>query len=453
MIPLGVELCFFYAKLVLNRRKVKLNKAVAAFLGKHNFAVHQDVNSVIDAMLFDMDEGLKKRPSGQDMILTFTNPPDRSAAGQSVIVIDAGGTNFRSCLVSFDNDGKPSIASLEKTKMPGIERELSKDEFFNQIAENLEHLKDKSCNIGFCFSYPVEMQEDGDGILINFSKEVKAPSVEGCHIGKELEKALKAHGWKNDIHIALLNDTVSALLAGAASDNAGMSYSSYVGFILGTGMNAAYIQKASAEYPGMKSQIINCESGKFNRVARSDFDFAFDKKSEKPGIGIMEKLCSGVYLGPVAYEMITTAAKEKLFSDNVSKKLAELDALTLIDVDKFLHAPHLSSTKLGEIVAQGTENDVEILFQLLDALVERCARMASAIIAACVIKSDSGKTAVQPVCVLCNGTTFYKTYKVMARVQGYLEEVLVKQRNLYYELVSKDDDITLGTAVGGLISK
>ena len=146
-----------------------MNRKVAAFLGRHNFSIHQDIDSVVEAMLFDMNEGLSGRPSGEDMIRTYANPPSQATAGKSVIVIDAGGTNFRSCLVTFDSNGNPSIDFMEKTRMPGVDRELSKKEFFDQIAANLEHLKDKSSSIGFCFSYPVDIQEDGDGVLINFA--------------------------------------------------------------------------------------------------------------------------------------------------------------------------------------------------------------------------------------------------------------------------------------------
>ena len=205
-----------------------MNVKVSAFLGRHNFAEHQDINSVVNSMLADFDNGLKGNKTGSEMIRTFTTPPSQAAAGKSVIVIDAGGTNFRSCLVSFAADGTPTISDLEKTKMPGIEHELSKKEFFDQIAANLEHLKGKSANIGFCFSYPVTILEDGDGVLINFTKEVKAPEVEGCTIGKELAAALKANGWKDKLNITLLNDTVSALLAGAANPDEGMEYSSYI---------------------------------------------------------------------------------------------------------------------------------------------------------------------------------------------------------------------------------
>ena len=431
-----------------------MNTAVAAFLGKHNFNHHVDINSVTDALLSDMHEGLCRRPASQDMILTYSNPPSKAAAGKSVIVIDAGGTNFRSGLVTFDSTGKPSIDFMEKTKMPGIEKELSRTEFFNQFAENLEHLKDKSCNIGFCFSYPMTITDDGDGILLGFSKEIKAPEVAGCRVGKELKKALADHGWKNKMNVLLLNDTVAALLAGAAAPDEGMKYSSYIGFILGTGMNGAYIQPEDAAYKGLKRQIVVCESGKFDKVARSDFDEAFDAKSVKPGTSRMEKMCSGAYLGPVSFEMIHTAAEEGLFTDAFAKKLLEIKEMTLIEMDAFLHSPYSTASVLGAKAAGcATKEDYDRLFQILDALVERCARLATSILAACVIKSGAGTSSDEPVCILCNGTTFFKTYKIFARVQGYLEDVLVREKGLYYDIISRDNDITLGAAIGGLIGE
>lgn len=429
-----------------------MNRKAAAFLGRHNFSVHQDIDTIVDAMLYDMDEGLSGRPSSEDMIRTYINAPKDSVRGKSVIVIDAGGTNFRSCLVSFDKDGNADISNLEKTKMPGVERQLTKQEFFDQMARNLEHLKDMSSRIGFCFSYPVRILEDGDGILLNFMKEVKAPEVEGCRVGHELLEALKAHGWKSDLKITLLNDTVAALLAGAATVGDGIRYSSYIGFILGTGMNAAYIQTEDARYPGLKTQIINCETGKFNGVCRSDFDIAFDKKSEKPGVAVMEKLCSGAYMGPLCYEVVTTAAREQLFSEKLCERFLSFKDLTQIEVDHFLHQPYSKETRLGVTMAElATQEDFDVLVNIFDALFERCARLASAILTACVVKSGAGKTPEEPVCILCNGTSFYKNYKVRQRVWGYLDQTLTNERGLYFDLVSRDNDITLGSAIGGLI--
>ncbi|MDE5897756.1 MAG: hexokinase [Treponemataceae bacterium] len=431
-----------------------MNTAVSAFLSRHNFVHHEDVNTIAESILDDMNRGLRGQESDQDMIPTWCLPPEQKACGKSVIVIDAGGTNFRSCLVTFDEAGAAAISDLEKTKMPGVERELDRKEFFDCFAKNLEHVKDRADSIGFCFSYPMQITDDGDGILLGFSKEVKAPEVVGCHIGKCLKEALVAHGWKEPRRITMLNDTVAALLAGAAAPTAGNQYSSYIGLILGTGLNAAYIQPAVPERERFPRQIVVCESGKTRAVSRSDFDVALDTKTVKPGTFYMEKLCSGAYLGPQSLEMIHAAASEGLFSVEFAKKLLELDALTLIDMDGFLHGPYNDKYQLGAIAAESaTAEDYDRLYQMLDAVVERSARHAAAILVAAVVQGGEGRNAARPVCILCNGTTFFKTHKIKERVHGYLDDELTRRRGLHWEIIARDNDITLGTAIAGLIER
>ena len=427
-----------------------MNNAVSAFLSKHNFVRHVDVNTVTESILNDMNKGLRKEPSDEDMIPTWCLPPKQKAVNKSVIVIDAGGTNFRSCLVTFDADGKASISDMEKTKMPGVEKELNKKEFFDQFASNLEHLKNKADCIGFCFSYPMQIQDDGDGILLGFSKEVKAPEVVGCAIGKCLKEALVAHGWTCPSRVTMLNDTVAALLAGAAANKKGREYSSYIGFILGTGMNAAYIQPEIKEL-NLNKQIVVCESGKTRCVNRSDYDIEYDKTTQKPGEFYMEKLCSGAYLGPQSLLMLKGASKEGLFTKKVCDSILSLNELTTIDLSDFLAGPYNTDNVITKCLSNGDDQDFDAMYQLLDAVVERSARYAASILSAAVIQSGEGKNSSKPVCILCNGSTFYKTHMIYQRVSAYLEQVLTLEKGLYWEIVTVEDDITLGTAIAGLI--
>ncbi|MBP5329549.1 MAG: hexokinase [Spirochaetaceae bacterium] len=447
---------------------MKTHEKVTAFLGKHGFLPSSyNINSVIDGLLYDMKKGLSAENSGgknmaasQDMIPTWGMPPAESPKNKSVIVIDAGGTNFRSCIVSFDENGTASISELEKTSMPGIERELSKKDFFDAIAKNLDHLKNKENKIGFCFSYAMKITPDSDGQVIAFSKEIKAKEVEGSLVGASLADALVARGWNRPEKITLLNDTTAALLAGASNATQGRAYSSYVGFILGTGMNSAYIDsdpiekisgiKDSKGRTAPKSQIVVCESGKFDKLPRSEFDLEFDKTTNTPGLYVMEKMCSGNYLGPVAGIALKKAAEDGLFSPSVAKAVLALPKLELKDMDRFFYAPADKETVLGQIVSAGTQEDADIMYAILDAFVERSARLASAIIAAAVIKSGKGTNTALPVGIVCDGTTFYKTHNLQYRIRGYLNEVLISQRHLYFEIITVDNDITLGTAVAGL---
>lgn len=439
--------------------------AVTAFLGRHDFQPGgPSVNAAINALMYDIEEGLNRDPSSPpgsgpalDMIPTWATPPESSPKNKSVIVIDAGGTNFRSCLVTFDAEGTPSISEMQKTAMPATDREYSKKEFFETIASFLDHLKNKSDRIGFCFSWAMSITPEGDGRVIQFSKEIKAKEVIGSLIGESLSDALVARGWKKPAKIVLLNDTTAALLAGASAAKNGKAYDSYVGFILGTGMNAAYIEygeiekiKGTTAHIG-KEQIVVCESGKCNKIAKSAFDAELDASTTSPGLYGYEKMCSGAYLGPVSTIALKKAVTEGLFSDAATKGLSAVSSIELKDMDQFFYGPYRTDTKLGSALSGGTEQDREIAFRLLDAFVERSARLAAANIAAVIIKSGKGKNPARPVCVLCEGTTFLKTHYLKDRVIGYLNASLTEERGIWYELVTMDNAVTFGSAIAGLI--
>jgi len=220
-------------------------------------------------------------------------------------------------------------------------------------------------------------------------------------------------------------------------------------------MNAAYIEYESiAKIAGKDSgsaQIVVCESGKCNKIPQSKFDEKLDATTTSPGLFGYEKKCSGAYLGPLGRIALSQAANDGLFSTAVTALLKELDSLELKDMDQLFYTPYSTDTKLGVILAKGTEADREIAYRILDAVVERSARLAAANIAAAILKSGKGNNPVKPVCVLCEGTTFLKTHNLKNRVIGYLNEVLTEQRGIWYELVSMDNAVTLGSAVAGLI--
>ncbi len=440
-----------------------IHEKVSSFLGRYGMHVNApDVLTAAEGILFDMQLGLDRDPgsdflqSSQEMIPTWANPPKESPKNDSVIVIDAGGTNFRACLVSFDGNGTPTISDLQKSSMPGIEREFSKKEFFDTIAANLDHLKGKATKIGFCFSYAMKITPEGDGEVISFSKEIKAPEVVGSLVGECLSDALVQRGWQRPERVVLLNDTTAALLAGASTATGGLQYSSYAGLILGTGMNTAYIEKnpinkiKNAERTAPEAQIVVTEAGQYSNLPRSDFDIEYDKTTTTPGTYIMEKMCSGAYLGAVASIAVKQACIDGLFSENAAKALGQVGSFTLFDMDRFFYTPFNTETVLGGAISKGSQDDRDLLFALLDAFVDRCARLTAALVCATVLKSEAGKNPSLPISVLCEGTTFYKTHNLRSRIEGYLNSELLQKKHRYFEIVTLDNAITLGAAVAGI---
>ena len=429
-----------------------MNKKIASFFNKHHFDLDVDVSSISDRILYDMNLGLfgGEQKAGQDMFRTWMLPPQNPPINEKVIVIDAGGTNFRSCLVTFDSKGDFSISDFKKTSMPGVERELSKKEFFEKLADNIDYLKNKADRIGFCFSYAMNITEGGDGIPNAFSKEIKAQEVIGCPVGKCLCEELEKRGWNKIKKIALLNDTVAALLAGKCAAKAGTSYSSYIGFILGTGINAAYIQpeiKSKNTNNIIKNQIIVCEAGKCDKIPLSDFDISFDKKTLVPGDYKLEKQCSGAYLGNLTLEVLRYAAGEGLFSQECAKNIMELKSLSLIEMDAFLYQPFASGSL--DVLCHN-DDDRRTFYEIFSAIIRRCALNASAILSSAAIQSGAGKDPLHPLLILCNGTTFFKTHKLRSQIEAYLTDYLTQKKEIHFELLSLEDDITLGTAIAGL---
>ncbi len=111
------------------------------------------------------------------MIPTFIETAREVPRGEKVIALDAGGTNLRVAVVRFDASGKPVIEDLARHRMPGVDEEIGKDEFFRRMAGFVLPFAGRADRIGFCFSYAVEMMPDKDGKLMHFSKEIKAPGV------------------------------------------------------------------------------------------------------------------------------------------------------------------------------------------------------------------------------------------------------------------------------------
>ena len=99
------------------------------------------------------------------------------------------------------------------------------------------------------------------------------------------------------------------------------------------------------------------------------------------------------------------------------------------------------------------ESDKKTLFAIKDAVVDRSAKIAASIIESSLILTVQGdlKNEAKNVCVLCNGSTFYRMYGLKDRIEFNLNQSQTIQNGLKYELISMEDDICIGTALAGLI--
>ena len=421
------------------------------FIKKHQLSADEiNIETVVQDFLDEMNAGLSGIESSLIMIPSYIEAENQLRSNFPVIAIDAGGTNFRTAKVHFDDNMKLIVSDLKSGKMPAIDKELSKEEFFKAMAAFLYDSKDYSDKIGFCFSYPVEIFPNKDGKLLKWSKEVKAPEVIGEMIGKNLLAAMNAP----DKHVVLLNDTVATLLAGQAA-TAGKNFDTYVGFILGTGTNTCYIEynkniTKSPDLDAGKSQIINIESGNFGKAPRSDIDLLFDSQTKNPGNHTFEKMFAGGYLGGLCTAALRVAANEGVFSEESRQKVKELVELSSEEINKFELGEELHENRLAQALAN--EEDFNNARLIIEAIIERAAKLVAANLAAVILQTGKAKSADKPVLLTIEGTTFYKLKNFQNMFENFLKSYLSGDNQRYYEIIEVENSSLVGAAIAGIVN-
>ena len=412
-------------------------------------AAAYDAEALLEGFLSEMRKGLDGGDSSLEMIPSYVGTGGQVPASRPVAVIDAGGTNLRIGIARFDESGVPVFSDFIRQPMPGRDREVSAREFYAVLAGALEPLKEHFENIGFCFSYPAEILPDLDGRLLHWTKEIKIPELVGRRIGAGLVQALEERGVSGT-KVVVLNDTVAALLAGLAHGQR-FGASSYIGFILGTGTNTAYVERNEnigklGGLPPGGSQVVNVESGGFAAFDRGPFDRSLDEQSEDPGSHIFEKAISGAYLGPLALEVMQALADEEVFSPAAAVALSLMKELPTAHISNLAEGGEDTGVLESEAFSDA---DREVMKTVFVAVVDRAALLTAVNLAAAVVKSGEGKDPEHPVCINIDGTTYYKTHRLEERVRGYLDALLAP-RGLHVRRVRVDDAPAVGAAIAGL---
>ena len=438
-------------------------------LANHLTAEQYDLATEIGAFRGDMLCGLAGESATLPMIPTFLSP-DADLGGETAIaVIDAGGTNLRTG-IAYLRGGKIGGVHYEKCRMPGIEKAVSSDAFFDAIAEKLAPYLADADRIGFCFSYPADCTDDGDAKIVRFCKEVKVRGAEGKSICRELLAAIRRRGIEKNFTCVQLNDTAAAMLGGMANAER-EKYSGFLGFILGTGVNACYVEKTenvekyvnapvgahsmrpSDTVQGQRaidnrpydkalaytkpSMIINMESGMYGGFARGPLDLRLDQASQLPGDHCAEKMLSGVYLGKLIYAALGEAKAAGLLSSAPQNDGSEVP---MPDVNAFLaDEPSMLDTL--------SDADRSTARAIILSIYGRAARLCAVMLAAIAMQMHAGRD--KPVCVVLEGSTYHLSPKLKAYFARELEGLKLLY-GLSFEIVRFDDQSLTGAAYAAL---
>jgi hexokinase len=407
-----------------------------------------DVLACTRRFLEDMDAGLQGRPSSLRMIPTFIEvdaaiPPDRP-----VLAVDAGGTNLRVALVDFDAAGAPRYTGFERHRMPGLDGEIGVEAFFEALAARVRPVVGGAGRMGLSFSYPAEILPSRDGRILGLSKELRVAGIAGELVGERLCRALRAGGAAGELHFVVLNDTVGALLAGRAA-RAGHPEARQVGYVLGTGLNCAYVEDDHhiTKVPGLPPgrQVVNVEAGNWDGAPRGAVDRALDAASAEPGTYLLEKAVSGAYLGALCLRTLQAAAEDGLFTQGGAACLRGWPRLDTPELDPLL-SPRPAAEGLAAALARGGSGDDLVLARALaSAVVERAAQLAAVVMGAAALRSQG--PAGPAVRVTADGSTFYKLPTFQGRITGWVERIVAGKCAV--EVGSVEHAALLGAAVGG----
>ncbi|VDK32514.1 unnamed protein product [Taenia asiatica] len=294
----------------------------------------EDYANIRDRIIDAMVRGLKLKTRESSSIKMFPSFVTRFPSGEEkgqFLALDLGGTNYRVLLVTLAGDGQhPKIDertyAIPQKTMLGTSKEL-----FGYIASTLQNflkrygLENQSLPLGFTFSFPCEQHALDKSILVRWTKGFNVKDAVHSDVAKLLQTATDEIGLKVKC-VAVVNDTVGTLASCALEDPR-----CAIGLIVGTGTNAAYIEKieASEFMKKMESKkpvkrpkeedsvIINLEWGAFGENGElkpylTDFDIELDHDSLHPGKQIYEKMVSGMYLGELVRIILMHLVKKGL---------------------------------------------------------------------------------------------------------------------------------------------
>lgn len=397
-----------------------------------------------------MGVGLQGESRGMMMLPTYISADGEVPVNEKVIVMDAGGTNFRRAVAWFDENGQLQLDQFVKCPMPGTHGEVSVEEFFDEIAEYLLPIIHESERISFCFSYATVALLNMDGRLENgFCKEVQVRDSKGIEVCAELKKALARKGVNADKHCILLNDSVAALLGGKANV-VGQNHDSYIGYIYGTGINCCYVEETDkiANVEGYKhnSMIINMEAGIHMGFPQGMADRLLDETSELPGDHMFEKMVSGAYLGRVMALTAQLCAERGIFTEVGAAMLKKINNFSLREVGEFFDGVMIPALE------GFTEEDTAALKQIMMRLYERAAKLVSITIGSVLTWTGKGKNPECPVCICMEGTTFRKSRIFRERFFQLEKEYLNEELGVYAEFLECEDTTLAGAAIAGLLN-
>ncbi|KAE8696422.1 Hexokinase-1 [Hibiscus syriacus] len=430
------------------------------------------LKQVSDAMIVEMHAGLASEGGSKlKMLISYVDNLPTGREKGLFYALDLGGTNFRVLRLQLGGRGRGILnqqfveVSIPPNLMTGtsnalfdfIVAELAK--FVSQESSDYEPNPGRPRELGFTFSFPVMQTSIASGILLKWTKGFSINDAVGRDVVAELTEAMERRGLDMRVS-ALVNDTVGTLAGARFVNNDAVA-----AVILGTGSNAAYVERANAipkwhgPLPRSGEMVINMEWGNFKsaHLPLSEYDLEMDAESLNPGEQIYEKVLSGMYLGEIVRRVLCRMAQEAaFFGDTVPPKLKVPFALGTPAIS----AMHQDTSPDLKVVANRFKELFEIsntslqmrkvIVQICNIVATRGARLAAAGILSILRKMgrDTIKDAEKQRMVVGMDGGLYEHYtKYRKCLEKCLNELLGEEVSETIELQLSTDGSGIGAAI------
>ncbi|KAI9100401.1 hypothetical protein DFS34DRAFT_614486 [Phlyctochytrium arcticum] len=363
------------------------------------------LHNLVKAFTRDMERGLKRENSVIKMIPSYVERRPSGDETGTYLALDLGGSNFRVCEVTLLGKGQVRTRQKKFVVSEALKTGTG-EQLFDFIADCVEQFmgelnigKDTKLKMGFTFSFPVDQHALNKGNLFLWTKGFTASGVVGTDVVQLLQDAFHRKDLKIDV-TALVNDTVGTLISHAYVDNA-----TYMGVILGTGSNAAYVEKMEniPKWKGPPSStgemVINMEWGAWGQdgiiLPTTAYDLKVDRASPNPRKQTYEKMISGMYLGEITRQiLLDLISTGEIFGGRHCSALEapysfETAYMSRIERD---HSMELTDTRtiLEDLygIKKTTLSDRRLIKRICQLIGTRAARLASIGIASVVTKMN-----------------------------------------------------------------
>ncbi|KAI9475601.1 MAG: hypothetical protein EXX96DRAFT_573920 [Benjaminiella poitrasii] len=396
--------------------------------------------SIVKGFKTEYEQGLSTRSASglATMIPSYVTTLPTGQETGTYLSLDLGGSTLRVSAVELLGNCQVKVTEIRRQISPHDPLRTSRATvFFDWIVDAIAELidtigyqqcKEEPLSLGICWSFPIDQTSISKGKILRMGKGFTIDGIEGQDLSSLFHKAFERKSLYVKV-TALLNDTIGTLVAHAYTNP-----DARVGFIYGTGVNAAYPEKVNkilklhqSEYQkdDTTRMLVNTEIDIFGSDAYlplNKYDRLLDASHSQPQFQLYEKMMSGACIGElvrlVAIDLIRDG---HLFNGHEPKefeKYMAFETSTTGDIES-----HFSTDSEEEGFSQfqqvfhfdGQEYQVEmkdyrLLREVCRIVSDRAARLAGAAMASLIEQQseDLLVNSTKPIVIGVNGSTYEK---------------------------------------------